>query len=69
MARRDLRTFGLLTLAVAVLVVLHNDWWNRSHDGILFGFLPFDLAYHTAWVAAGALVLSWILKATWERES
>ena len=68
MEQPDARNVGLLSLAVLVLVVLHNDWWNRSHEGVLFGWLPFDLAYHTAWVAAGALVLSWVLKATWGRE-
>ena len=50
------------------LFVLHNDWWNRSHGDVVFGWIPFDLAYHVAWVGLGALVLSWILKATWGRE-
>lgn len=61
------RRLALLGAAMVALLVLHNDWWNRSHGGAVLGWIPFDLAYHLAWVGLAAIVLSWILKATWGR--
>ncbi|MEM7248835.1 MAG: hypothetical protein AAF533_26120 [Acidobacteriota bacterium] len=69
MAVRDARKLPLLAFAVLVMVALHNIRWGRSDGGALLGWVPFELAYRMGWVALGALVLSWILNATWGRES
>ncbi len=51
----------LLVLAVAVLYVLHQDYWNWFEARpLVFGFLPIGLAYHAAFSVAAAGVL-WLL--------
>ena len=67
MTTPDKRKLALFSAAVVLLLVLHNDWWNRSHGGAVLGWIPFDLVYHVAWVGLGAIVLSWIRRATWRR--
>ena len=57
------------SFAVLVLIVLHNDVWNRHSDAVLLGWIPFDLAYHVAWVGLGTAVLHLVLRATWGDES
>jgi hypothetical protein len=52
---------ALLVLAVAVLYVLHQDYWNWFQARpLVFGFVPIGLAYHAAFSVAAALVL-WLL--------
>jgi hypothetical protein len=52
---------ALLVLAVAVLYVLHQDYWNWFEARpLVFGFVPIGLAYHAAFSVAAALVL-WLL--------
>ncbi len=58
-----------LSAAVAGLLFLHNDWWNRDNGEAVLGWIPFDLLYHVAWVGLASLVLSWTLRLTWGRES
>jgi hypothetical protein len=37
----------LLTLLVAGVYVLHQDFWNwKKAEPLVFGFLPVGLAYH-----------------------
>jgi hypothetical protein len=48
-ARAHLRLFSALTVA---LVVLHVDVWNAGAGGLVFGWLPVDVAYHLVWMAA-----------------
>jgi hypothetical protein len=50
----------LVWLSVALLVVLHQDYWQWEQDALVWGFLPYALAYHAGislaaaglWVAA-----------------
>lgn len=45
-----LRLFAALT---ALLLILHVDVWNAGPEPTLvFGWLPWDLAYHLLWMAA-----------------
>jgi hypothetical protein len=51
----------LLTLAIVVLYVLHQDaWFWRTARPLVFGFLPVGLAYHAAYCLAAALLM-WAL--------
>ena len=51
----------LLTLAIVVLYVLHQDFWFwRTARPLVFGFLPIGLAYHAAYCLAAALLM-WAL--------
>ncbi len=58
----------LAAAAVAVTLVLHNDTWNRApNDAAILG-LPWDVAYHVAWIALATLSLRLVIRAAWPRE-
>ncbi|PCC68090.1 hypothetical protein SAMN02745121_04565 [Nannocystis exedens] len=48
------RLFAVLAVA---LIVLHVDTWNAGPGPLVFGWLPWDLAYHLAWMAAAAVLV------------
>ena len=51
----------LLVVAVALLLLLHQDFWNwRTARPLVLGFLPVGLAYHAAYCVAAALLM-WLL--------
>ena len=51
----------LLVIAVAVLYVLHQDFWNwREARPFVFGFMPIGLFYQAAFSVACA-GLMWLL--------
>ena len=53
----------LAIVAVALLYVLHQDFWFwREARPLVFGFLPIGLFYHAAFTVASAGVL-WLLVA------
>jgi hypothetical protein len=57
---------ALLVLAVAVLYVLHQDYWNwYDARPLVFGFLPVGLAYHAAFSIAAAGVLWLLVRYAW----
>lgn len=57
---------ALLVLAVAVLYVLHQDYWNWfDARPLVFGFVPIGLAYHAAFSVAAALVLGLLVTYAW----
>lgn len=43
------RLFAALT---ALLLILHVDVWNTGPAPLVAGWLPWDFAYHLAWMAA-----------------
>jgi hypothetical protein len=54
---------------VFALVVLHHDVWNRDRlEPLAFGWIPFDLAYHLAWMGAAWLVLLHLCAKVWKEE-
>ncbi len=56
----------LALLAVLVLIVLHNDVWNREPQlEPVLGWMPADMVYRVVWVAVGAVVLWWVLRVAW----
>ena len=51
----------LAVAAVALLYVLHQDFWFwREARPLVFGFLPIGLFYHAAFTLASSAVL-WLL--------
>ena len=50
-------------MLVALLVVLHQDYWQWDNDSLVFGFLPYTLAYHAGVSIAAAVV--WMLATRW----
>ena len=49
----------VLGLMIVGLLVLHQDYWQWDRADVVFGFLPFPLAYH-AGISLGA-VLVWTI--------
>lgn len=64
MSRRSHRR--LLAVLVVVLLVLHLDVWNHGRAGLVLGWLPWDLAYHLAWMAAATAVVWYMTYGPWE---
>ena len=52
--------------AVAVLYVLHQDYWFwREARPLVFGFLPIGLFYHAVFTVASAGALWLLVKFAW----
>ena len=49
-------------LLVAILLLLHHDFWNWSDDRLVFGFIPVGLFYHACLSIGAAMV--WFLAVT-----
>jgi hypothetical protein len=53
-------------LAVALLYVLHQDFWFwRTARPLVFGFLPIGLAWHAAYCVAVAMLMWWLTRVAW----
>lgn len=56
----------LLTLAIVVLYLLHQDLWLwGTARPLVFGFLPVGLAWHGAYCVAVALLMWWLTRIAW----
>ncbi|MBA2303928.1 MAG: DUF3311 domain-containing protein [Acidobacteria bacterium] len=57
---------ALLAAVVAVLYLLHQDFWLwREARPLVFGFLPAGLAYHAAYCLAVALLMWTLTRVAW----
>ena len=62
-----LKTF-LLTTLVAVVYVLHQDFWNwKQADPLIFGFLPIGLAYHAGYSVLAAATMAVLVWTAWPK--
>ena len=59
----------LVLLAVALLGLLHQDFWLWSDASLVLGFIPSGLAYHVAFsiVTAGLWVV--VVRTAWPSET
>jgi hypothetical protein len=58
----------LIYAAAAVLLVLHQDFWNWGKIGpFAFGFLPIGLAYHAAFAVACAVMMALLVAVAWPK--
>jgi hypothetical protein len=48
---------AVLAAWVAALLVTHVVQWRAGQRPTLFGFLPWDLAYHLLWMVAAAAAI------------
>jgi len=56
----------LLVLAVALLYILHQDFWFwRTAHPMVFGFVPIGLFYQACFSGAAALVMWLLVKFAW----
>ena len=53
----------LLGVGAAVLVVVHVMAPDRA--GIIGGFVPWDLAFHVAWMVAAGILIELITRLGW----
>jgi len=57
---------ALLVLAVVVLYVLHQDFWNwRTAYPLVFGFMPIGLFYHGVFSVAASGLMWLLVKFAW----
>ena len=49
----------LFCILVLLLLVLHQDYWQWDRSDLLFGFLPYALAYHM--VVSVLTAIFWLL--------
>ncbi|MFT5299440.1 MAG: hypothetical protein ACI87E_001471 [Mariniblastus sp.] len=52
----------IVWILVAVLIILHQDFWLWEDDSLVYGFLPIGLAYHIGISIAAAAV--WLIACT-----
>jgi hypothetical protein len=58
----------LLTALVAVVYVLHQDFWNwKKVDPLVFGFLPIGLAYQAGYSVLAAALMAVLVKTAWPK--
>ena len=56
----------LLVFAVAVLYLLHQDFWFwRTAHPLVFGFVPIGLFYHGCYSIAASLLMWLLVKFAW----
>ena len=56
----------LLTLLVAAVYILHQDFWNwNKSEPLIFGFLPVGLAYHAGYSILAAVTMAILVKFAW----
>ena len=58
----------LLTLLVAAVYLLHQDFWNWKKADPLFGFLPIGLAYHAAYSILASILMAVLVKFAWPKQ-
>jgi hypothetical protein len=55
--------------ALAVLTVVHQDFWLWDDPTLVFGFLPIGMAYHMGYSLAAAGVWFLATKFAWPEET
>lgn len=55
-------------IAILVLFVLHQDFWNWDrYKPLVFGFIPIGLAYHAAYSVAASVLMWMLVRHTWPK--
>jgi Protein of unknown function (DUF3311) len=54
----------LVYLAVPVLYILHQDWWNWDSQQLVLG-LPMGLAYHVGFCVAASCLMYCLVRCAW----
>jgi hypothetical protein len=58
----------LLTVLLAVVYVLHQDFWNwKEAYPLVFGFLPIGLAYQAGYSILAAAMMAVLVWAAWPK--
>ena len=54
--------------AIALLIVLHQDYWQWNKADKIMGFLPYSLFYHACLSIAAAIVWALAVKFCWPKD-
>lgn len=58
----------LLTLLIATVYLLHQDFWNwKKIEPLVLGFLPVGLAYHVGYSIVAALTMVVLVRCAWPK--
>jgi uncharacterized protein DUF3311 len=58
----------VLFLLVAIVYVLHQDFWNwQKFEPLILGFLPIGLAYHAGYSLLASATMAVLVKFAWPR--
>ena len=58
----------LLTVMVAAIYILHQDFWNwRKAEPLIFGFLPIGLAYQAGYSILAAAMMAVLVRVAWPK--
>ena len=58
----------LLTLLIATVYLLHQDFWNwKKIEPLVLGFLPIGLAYHVAYSIVAAMTMALLVRFAWPK--
>jgi hypothetical protein len=58
----------LLTALLAVVYVLHQDFWNwKEAYPLVFGFLPIGLAYQVGYSILAAAMMAVLVRTAWPK--
>ena len=49
----------VVPIAVLLLLVLHQDYWQWGNDRLVLGFLPYSMAYHVG-ISIAAAAIGWL---------
>jgi len=55
----------LLALLVVAVLALHQDVWNWTNKGLVFGLLPVGLAYHAGYSVLAAVTMALLVRFLW----
>ena len=58
----------VIPILAIVLLILHQDFWNWSNSGLVFGFMPLGLFYHACYSMAAAVLWACAIKFAWPSE-
>ena len=59
----------LLTLLIAVVYLLHQDFWNwKKIEPLVLGFLPIGLAYHVGYSLVAAATMALLVRFAWPKQ-
>lgn len=54
---------GLIVLAILALLTAHQDYWQWSRTDLVWGFLPYNMAYHIGIALMTSLM--WVVVCTY----
>ena len=58
----------LLTLLIAMVYLLHQDFWNwKKIEPLVFHFLPIGLAYHAGYSILASITMAILVKFAWPK--